>query len=94
MENTLDDIDAEYDTKLATAMDAIGARWIPTNARFHGALDLMMVRAGIYPGREILSLPDITYPWTPETCRDVDNPSMWVLDDLVLVCRGCGINGT
>lgn len=94
MQSTTYDFDAEYDTKLAAAMNESGAHWIPTDARFHGAPDLMMLQAGIYPGRQILSLPGVTYPWTPETCRDVDNPSKWVLNDLVLVCQGCGINGT
>lgn len=88
------DVDAEYAAQVAEAMKEIGAQWVPTPAGTHGAADLMLFPAGIYPGRQILSIPGITHPFTPDTCRDVDAPGMWVLDDLVLVCRGCGIDCT
>lgn len=94
MRGTTYDLDAEYTVQVVEAMNEIAAHWTPTDARSHGAPDLMMSPAVIYPGRKILSLPGITHPFTPETCRDIDAPGMWVLDDLVLVCRGCGIDCT
>ncbi|OUS97414.1 hypothetical protein [Rhodococcus sp. NCIMB 12038] len=94
MHSTAYDLDAEYAAEVAAAMDDIGAQWVPTVAGTHGAPDLMMFPTGIYPGRQILSIPGITHPFTPNTCRDVDAPGMWVLDGLILVCRGCGIDCT
>lgn len=86
--------DTEYAAELAAAMSEIGAHWVPTSARFHGAPDLTMVPTGIYSDRQIFSVPGITHPHTPETCREVDTAGMWVLDDLVLVCTGCGLDCT
>ncbi|PZU04695.1 MAG: hypothetical protein DI630_00845 [Gordonia sp. (in: high G+C Gram-positive bacteria)] len=94
MTSTTYDFDAEYNTEVAAAMSEIGAQWIPTTDSCHGAPDLMVFQAGIYPGRQILSIPGITHPWTPQTCRAVDIRSIWVLDGLILICRGCGLNGT
>lgn len=89
---SMSDLDAKYTDEVSAAMDKVGAHWTPPNTRFHGAPDLMMFPAGIYPGRQILQLPGVTHPFTPDTCRDVDAPGVWVLNGLVLLCSGCGID--
>jgi len=48
----------------------------------------------VWPGRAVLVLPNRTWKYQPESCRDDSGTGEWVLDGLVLVCRGCGLDCT
>nr|ACO88860.1 hypothetical protein [Microbacterium sp. MA1] len=54
----------------------------------------MIYQTRIAPWRQTISLPGITHPQTPATCRAVDASSTWILDGLVQICPGCGLNTT
>lgn len=43
-------------------------------------------------GRAVLLIPGRVWPQTPATCTA--RVSEWVLSDQVLVCLGCGLDGT
>ena len=38
--------------------------------------------------------PDHEWPYEPHNCPCWDVPSAWYLDGYVLICLGCGIDGT
>ena len=43
-------------------------------------------------GRRIAHIQGIEWPYQPEDCQVDKNE--WILDGQVLICTGCGINGT
>ncbi|ADK68884.2 hypothetical protein KTR9_4803 (plasmid) [Gordonia sp. KTR9] len=67
---------------MASAMNEAGAHWVATADRYHGAPDLMIYQTRIAPWRQTISLPGITHPQTPATCRAVDVDSRWPRPDL------------
>ncbi|MEV0544147.1 MULTISPECIES: hypothetical protein [Nocardia] len=38
--------------------------------------------------------PDHEWPFEPRNCRCWDMPGVWYLDGYVLLCMGCGVDGT
>lgn len=49
----------------------------------------------VYPGRRTLLLKDRTWPHTPEECPGhPEFENKWFIEDTVLVCMGCGLDGT
>lgn len=47
--------------------------------------------------REVVPDPDgNTWPYTPDTCEYGDEPghTRWILNNSILVCTGCGLDGT
>jgi hypothetical protein len=49
----------------------------------------------VYPGRKVLVLRGRDWAHTPEECPgDEEFSTEWVLDDTILVCRGCGLDST
>jgi len=44
----------------------------------------------------LLSIPDHTYLYTPETCSTDDYRfnNIWTTDNTLLACRGCGLDVT
>ena len=63
-------------------MNEAGAHWVATADRYHGAPDLMIYQTRIAPWRQTISLPGITHPQTPATCRAVDASSTWRVSPL------------
>jgi hypothetical protein len=52
-------------------------------------------REFVFPGRRVLLIDGREWPYTPEECPgDEEFANEWVFDDTLLVCKGCGIDGT
>jgi hypothetical protein len=60
--------------------------------RLHGVDEVD--REQVYPGRAVLIGPGLDWPHVPEACEDTSGTGMWMLDDQVMVCRGCGLDST
>lgn len=89
MSQAIEPFTYEDAAELAEAMAAVGATWSPTDATHHGEFG-----ESIYPGRQVLDLPGIVWPHTPDECTHADLPGRWVLDGQILICDGCGIDCT
>lgn len=77
--------DYEDDLPLAEA----GGRWDPRQPEYHGP-----DHDYIAPGRRVAHLPEFDWPNTPEACTAGPQDTVWVLDGQLLLCRGCGLDGT
>jgi hypothetical protein len=46
--------------------------------------------------RPVVAVEGRTYPFTPDTCELADEPNHteWIKDGTILICIGCGIDGT
>lgn len=68
-----------------TPMDLTGTgyAWNPTPVRYHGN-----PLYPTYPGRLALA----GYDTAPEDCTETEN--RWLLNGTLLVCTGCGADGT
>ena len=64
---------------------ASGARWGVAATSHRGLF--------VYPGRRVLHLPGWTWTHQPAGCPVVDR-NIWMLEGAVLVCAGCGLDGT
>ncbi|WP_457180752.1 hypothetical protein [Mycobacteroides abscessus] len=73
------------DLRLAAA----GGSWDPRPPEYHGP-----DQDYIAPGRRVAHLPGFQWPNTPENCTSGDSDTVWVLDGQLLLCRGCGLDGT
>lgn len=52
-------------------------------------------REFVYPGRKVLQLTGLSWPHVPEECPGhAEYGTQWLLEDTVLVCRGCGLDST
>lgn len=59
-------------------------------ARFHTP-----DRRYVYPGRKVLELTGLEWPHAPEECPGTDEyGTEWLLENTVLVCKGCGLDAT
>ncbi|MFA5709358.1 hypothetical protein [Mycolicibacterium sp.] len=76
-----------YDRSSIPDLSEIGGYWDPNPPGHHGG-------AYVAPGRLVARIPGRQWPHTPEQCTAGATDSEWVLDGRVLLCTGCGIDGT
>lgn len=50
--------------------------------------------AFVWPGRRVLQIPGHVWPHHPSICPMGDLNTQWLCDGTVLVCAGCGLDGT
>ncbi len=74
----------------ASILSEVNGSWDDTPIRYHGADP--MDREYVYPGRRRALIPEVAWPYTPETCTAT--AGFWWFDGQVLLCNGCGIDGT
>ena len=79
----------EYDRSGLPDLSETGGHWDPRRPRYHGPDQLY-----IAPGRLIARIPGREWPNTPEECTSAEDPGEWICGGKVLVCTGCGIDGT
>lgn len=48
----------------------------------------------IAPGRTVVTVPGRTWPYQPELCPMGDKDTEWLDGGSILVCVGCGLDGT
>lgn len=77
--------DCDVDLLLAEA----GGHWDPRLPQYHGP-----DHGYIAPGRRVAHLPEFDWPNTPEACTAGLQDTVRVLDGRLLLCRGCGVDGT
>jgi hypothetical protein len=59
-------------------------------ARFHTP-----DREYVFPGRKILELTGHEWPHSPEECPgQAEYGTQWLMEDTILVCKGCGLDST
>lgn len=51
---------------------------------------------GHFPGhnRQVVDVPDRTFPFTPDTCLVDLHKGEWINNGTILVCTGCGLDST
>lgn len=80
-----------YDDSEIPDLSEIGGHWDNRIVLWHhDGLD----RGPVCPGRRIARLPDREWPNDPEKCTAGPTDTTWILDGRVLLCNGCGIDGT
>lgn len=68
-------------------LSEVGGHWDPRDPEHHH-------EEYIAPGRLVAILPGRPWPNTPEECQAGMFDTEWILDGRVLLCLGCGIDGT
>ncbi|MEU0545675.1 hypothetical protein ABZ319_37955 [Nocardia sp. NPDC005978] len=68
-------------------LSSIGAIWDPFPPQHHHG-------GYIAPGRMVAQFLDFIWPYTPETCESGPFDTTWYLNGKVLLCNGCGLDGT
>ncbi|MBB3752677.1 hypothetical protein FHT44_005189 [Mycolicibacterium sp. BK634] len=49
----------------------------------------------VYPGRRVGRLSFYhQWPYEPEECQAERGETIWIMDGRILLCRGCGVDGT
>lgn len=66
-------------------LSAIGGHWGERQPLHHHG-------DGIVTGRKVAHIQGITWDYEPENCEATKN--QWILDGTVLICTGCGLDGT
>lgn len=84
--------DTEYENDDIPDLSEIGGHWDERPVRWHGSEQTG--REAVCPGRRIARLPDREWPHEPEECTSKMGDTTWILDGRVLLCNGCGIDGT
>ncbi|APQ42151.1 hypothetical protein PBI_MRMAGOO_46 [Mycobacterium phage MrMagoo] len=80
-----------YESDGVPDLSEIGGHWDDRPVRWHGqGLD----QTWVYPGRRIARIPGVEWPNEPENCRAGLKDNTWWLNGQVLLCDGCGIDGT
>lgn len=77
------------DDPLDLLLTAAGGSWDPRMPEHHGS-----DHEYIAPGRRVAHLPGFSWPSTPENCTAGHLDTVWVLDEQLLLCTGCGLDGT
>jgi len=72
-------------------LSEIGGHWDERLVTWHGPIG---DRLFVVPGRRVACLPDRTWPHEPEDCTSEMGDTTWILDGQVLLCNGCGLDGT
>lgn len=70
-------------------LSEIGGRWDGRIVPYHGR-----DRDYVVPGRRIARIPGREWPNDPEKCTAGMRDTEWILDGRVLLCTGCGLDGT
>ncbi|EIU24785.1 hypothetical protein MA5S0921_2726 [Mycobacteroides abscessus 5S-0921] len=86
--NIVDMSDTRNDP-LDLRLAAAGGSWDPRLPEHHGP-----DQDYIAPGRRVAHLPGFSWPNTPEKCIAGHLDTVWVLDGQLLLCTGCGLDGT
>lgn len=81
----------QYESDNIPDLSEIGGYWNNRPVFLHGS---GMNRTGVCLGRRIAHIPDYNWPSEPETCTAGSTDTLWILDGRVLLCTGCGIDGT
>jgi len=81
----------KYEDDEIPDLSKIGGHWDDRVVQWHGS---GIEREAVYPGRRIARLPDRDWPNEPEECTAGLTDTIWILDGTVLLCTGCGIDGT
>lgn len=76
-----------YESDEIPDLSEIGASWDERLPKWHGD-DLVAI------GRRVARLPGVVWPYEPEDCLAGPQDTKWILDGQVLLCTGCGIDGT
>ncbi|BBX82166.1 hypothetical protein [Mycolicibacterium aubagnense] len=76
-----------YDDSQIPDLSEIGGHWDPRQPAHHQG-------AYVVPGRRVARIPGRQWPHTPEECSAGHTDTEWILDGQVLLCTGCGIDGT
>lgn len=76
--------ESEDRAELLGQMVAAGIRYDAFHPVTHGG-------APIAGGRRVVQIPGIAFPLEPAKCSDLAG-TRWILDDLLLVCTGCGLD--
>ena len=79
----------KYENEDIPDLSEIGGHWDPRPVEYHGP-----GREFVCPGRRIARLPDREWPHEPEDCTAGLTDTTWILDGQVLLCNGCGMDGT
>ncbi|MCV7174761.1 hypothetical protein [Mycolicibacterium sphagni] len=77
----------ESDAHTEALFAEIGGRWDDRRVEYHSP-----DQEFVYPGRKVAVIPGVVHPYTPEGCTAEEN--MWILDGRLLLCTGCGLDGT
>ena len=76
-----------YESDDIPDLSEIGGHWGAREPEYHH-------HNRIAPGRRIARLPGRQWPFIPEECEAGLFDTEWILDGRVLLCLGCGIDGT
>ena len=80
-----------YEANDIPDLSEIGGHWDDRHVEWHGTgLD----REHVAPDRRIARIPGRDWPNEPENCTAGITDTTWILDGKVLLCNGCGIDGT
>lgn len=81
----------QYESDDIPDLSEVGGYWDARPVEWHhdGA-----DRGYVCPGRRIARIPGYDWPSEPENCTAGMNDTTWILDGRVLLCNGCGIDGT
>jgi hypothetical protein len=72
-------------------LSEIGGHWDARIVEWHGR---GVERTFVASGRRIARIPGYDWPAEPEACTAGLTDTMWILDGRVLLCTGCGVDGT
>lgn len=76
-----------YESDDIPDLSEIGGYWDDRPVKHHHG-------AFVYPGRRIARIPGFEYDFEPEECQAGMTDTIWILDGRVLLCQGCGLDGT
>lgn len=76
----------EYESGIPD-LSEVGGHWDERPVAWHSG-------APVCPGRRIARIPGRDWPSEPEGCTAEPTDTTWILDGRVLLCNGCGIDGT
>lgn len=83
--------DMMYESDSIPDLSEVDGHWDDRPVQWHhSGLD----RTAVCPGRRIARIPGYDWPHEPEDCTAGMCDTTWILDGKVLLCTGCGIDGT
>lgn len=76
-----------YENDTIPDLSEVGGHWDERDVASHDG-------AYVTPGRRVARIPGVEWLHQPENCQAELGDTTWILDGQVLLCNGCGIDGT
>lgn len=78
-----------YDRSEVPDLSEIGGHWDPRQPEYH-----QTPGGFVSPSRLVARIPGRDWPSSPEECTAGLRDAEWILGGRVLICTGCGLDGT